>query len=140
VTIGNTSGVSGARIDIPLAVNDGDHVQYPKLGPYGCDLVVTFRITPEPGWIRTGLDLQTSAKVSIWTLIAGGEITVRDILDREYVLRVQCRTKPGTTLRLANRGLRNIHNQIGSLLVKLEAEIPDDIPNEIIEAIQRHSQ
>lgn len=140
VTIGNPAGVSGARIDIPLAVNDGDHVQYPRLGPGGCDLVVTFRITPEPGWSRTGLDLQTTAKVSIWTLITGGEITVRDILDREYVLRVQRRTKPGTTLRLGNRGLRNTHNQIGSLLVRLEAEIPDDIPNEIIEAIQKHTQ
>ena len=140
VTIGNQSGVAGAKIDIPLAVNDGDHVQYPRLGPGGCDLVVTFRINPEQGWGRQGLDLTTSQKVSIWTLITGGEVQIQDILGREYVLRVQPRTQPGTIMRLANRGLRDARNQTGSLLVKLEAEIPDQIDPEIVEAIQKHTK
>lgn len=140
VTIGNQSGVAGAKIDIPLAVNDGDHVQYPRLGPGGCDLVVTFRINPEPGWSRDGLDLVTSVKVTVWTLIVGGEIEVQDLMGKTYALKVQPRTKPGTTLRLTNRGLRDSHNRAGSLLVRLEAEIPDQIPDEIVQAIQKHIQ
>jgi curved DNA-binding protein len=139
VTIGNPAGVSGARIDIPLAVNDGDHVQYPRLGPGGCDLVVTFRITPEPGWSRQGLDLITNHRVSVWTLITGGQIQVKDILGREYALQIPPRTQPGTSMRMANRGLRDSHNNTGALLVRLDAHIPDDISPQLIEAIQNHS-
>lgn len=140
VTIGNTQGVTGAKITIPLAVNDGDHVQYPRLGPGGCDLVVTFRINPELGWQRQGLDLITAQSVSVWTLILGGEITVMDIVGKEYRLKVPARSQPGTTLRLANRGLRDSKNQMGSLMVKLEAAIPSEIDPEIIQVIQKHHQ
>lgn len=137
ITIGNTAGVSGAKIDIPLAVGDGDHVQYPRIGPGGCDLVVTFRINPEPGWQRDGLNLITNSKVSVWTLITGGDVNVQDIQGREYRMRVLPNTQPGTTLRLANRGLHNRNNQYGDLLVRLDALLPDNIPPEIVEAIEK---
>lgn len=140
VTIGNAAGVTGAKIDIPLAVSDGDHVQYPRLGPGGCDLVVTFRINPEPGWERDGLNLKTQTKVSIWTLILGGEIIIRDILDKEYRLHVAPRTQPGTILRLAQRGMRNNKNQRGDILVEIQAVLPSEIPPEITQVIQKYTQ
>jgi curved DNA-binding protein len=137
VTIGNTSGVTGARIDIPLAVNDGDHVQYPRLGPGNSDLVVTFRINPEANWRRDRLDLYTHQQVMIWTLIVGGEITVRDILDKEYTVKVLPLTQPGTQMRLPKLGLRTNNNQCGDLYIKLDAVLPTVIEPEILESIQK---
>jgi DnaJ-class molecular chaperone len=63
-----------------------------------------------------------------------------DIVGKEYRLKVPAHSQPGTTLRLANRGLRDSKNQMGSLMVKLEAVIPSEIDPEIIQVIQKHHQ
>lgn len=139
VTIGNTAGVTGAKIDIPLGINDGDHVQYPRLGPGGSDLVVTYRISPHDSWQRQNLNLKTSVSVSIWTLITGGDTMVTDIIGKEYRLIIPAHTQPGTVLKLSRRGLRNKQNQIGDLLVEILAHLPESIDPMLLEAIKKYS-
>ena len=138
VSIGTYQGNMAVEIEIPPGIGDGDSVQYPKIGPGGMDLVVTFRIHPNPKWQRQDQNLFTECAVSIWDLILGCELPIRDILNNNLMLTVPPRTQPGTVLRLRARGISSNHAVPGDLLVKVTAEIPKDINPEILEAIEKN--
>jgi DnaJ-class molecular chaperone len=113
-------------------------VQYPGLAPGGGDLVVQFRIHPDPNWQRNGLDLVTEIPVSIWDMILGADITVRSLMGTELVTAVPAGIEPGQMLRLRRQGLRDRHSNQGDILVKIRPHIPKNISPEIIQAIQNH--
>jgi len=123
------------ELEIPLGINDGDNVQYNNLGYEGLNLVVNYRIHPHPRWQRQGLNLSQEETVSIWDLILGGEIIVRDILGNDLSLTVPPRTQPGTQLRLRNRGLRDRSGAQGDLIVRIQAQVPTDISPELLAQI-----
>jgi len=136
ISIGTSSGTTAAEIDIPPGINDGDSVHYSGIGPGGIDLVITFRIHPDPRFQRQGSNLMVDQLVSIWDLILGGEQTVRDVLNNTLSLSVPPRTQPGTVFRLKGRGLALRSGQTGDLLVRIQARIPDHIPAELLEHIK----
>jgi curved DNA-binding protein len=135
VSIGTQNGVSAVDIEIPLAINDGDAVQYPGIGPSGLDLIVTYRIHPQPQFQRNGLTLHSEHTVDIWDLIIGCQTQVRDVLGNNLAVTVPPRTQPGTVLRLKGRGLRDKGNRTGDLLVKIQTRLPEHIDPEIINVI-----
>ena len=135
VGIGTSQGNSTVEIEIPRGINDGDSVQYGGIGPNGIDLVITYRIHPDPRWVRSGLTLQTEETVSIWDLILGAELPVRDILGNNLSLTIAPNTQPGTVLRLRNRGLTARNGTSGDLLIKIQARIPDNVPQELLDHI-----
>jgi|694.fasta_scaffold80536_2 DnaJ-class molecular chaperone len=126
------------EIDIPLGLNDGDNVQYPGIAPGGQDLVITFRIHPDPVWHRQGLNLSREHRVSIWDLILGGDIVVKNIYGEQLTVRVPAKCQPGTSLRLREQGLRDRNSRRGDMMVKLLAEIPQNISGDLVEAIQKY--
>ena len=101
-------------------------------------LVIQFRIHPDPMWQRDGLNLTTEVAVDIWTMILGGDVTVRGITGSELVTHLPARTQPRTTLRLRRQGLRDRAGNQGDLMVRVMPRIPENIAPEIIEAIQKH--
>jgi curved DNA-binding protein len=135
ISVGTHQGTMTVEIEIPLGIDDGASVQYPGIGPGGMDLVITFRIHPNPRWERQGPNLTTDHSVDVWDLITGTEITVQDILGATLSLTVPARTQPGTTFRLRERGLAQRSGAPGDLLVRVQARIPDHIPQSIIDAI-----
>jgi len=137
VSVGSQQGTVTVEIEIPLGINDGDTVQYPKTGPMGTDLLITFRIHPNPRYQRQGPNLTTEHSVSVWDLILGAEIAVRDILGNTLSLSVPPRTQPGTTFRLRGRGLNQRAGTPGDLFVRVSARIPDHIPESVIQAIEQ---
>jgi DnaJ-class molecular chaperone len=68
-------------------------------------------------------------------LIIGCETPLKDILGNNLSLTVPPGTQPGTVLRLRGRGLRSRSGDIGDLLVKIQAQIPTDIPQELMDHI-----
>jgi DnaJ-class molecular chaperone len=138
ISVGTHQGTMTVEIEIPLGINDGDSVQYPGVGPGGMDLVITFRIHPNPRWERQGSNLIMDHPVDIWDLIIGTEITVQDILGATLSLTVPARTQPGTVFRLRERGLTQRSGATGDLLVRVQARIPDNIPQPIIDAINQN--
>lgn len=138
VSIGTNAGVNAVNIEIPLAINDGDHVQYQGIAPGGQDLVVTYRIQPHGTWQRSGLDLSTTREVMIWDLILGGDITLVDIHGAELTARLPPMTQPGTRLRLRDRGMRTAQGQTGDLFLQIQARLPQTIPDQLIAAIREH--
>lgn len=136
VTVGTQQGTMTIEIEIPQGINDGDNVQYSGIGPGGTDLIVNFRIHPNPRWQRNGLHLTVEHYVSIWDCIVGGETTVSDILGNQLTLTIPPGTNPGSMLRLKGRGLTAKNNHPGDLLVRIISRIPADIPAELIEQIK----
>lgn len=140
VTLATAEGVQAVEVHIPRAINDGDHVQYPGIGPSGTDLVITYRIKPDPEWQRQGLDLHTERTVSVWDLVLGANIEVTDILGRVLAANVPAQTQPGAQLRLRGGGLRDRDGRQGDLYIRLQARLPDHIAPEILSAIQQHGR
>lgn len=138
VTIGTQDGVTGVEIDIPPAVNHGDHVQYPGLAPGGIDLVVTYLVAPDPAWHRENLDLICRKSVVVWDLILGAELRLQDIFGNDIMTRIPPHSQPGTRLRLKQKGLRDRHGQTGDAYVILDTYLPENIPESILTAIQTH--
>jgi len=138
VNVGTSLGSSTVQIGVPRGIEDGDNVQYGGVAPGGLDLVVNFRIHPDPRWRRDRLNLHTEQRVSIWDLILGTDLEIATISGARVVMRVPANTQPGTTMRIRGHGLSNNQNQTGDCLVRLAAELPQTIAPEIVAAIQQY--
>lgn len=133
-------GSTDVEIDIPRGIVHGESVRYAKAAPGGIDLVVNFRIKGDPKWHRNGLDMHTEESVDFWTLILGGDIKVTDVLGKRYDVRIPPRTAPGITIRLGSAGVfRDRHNP-GDIFVKINATMPHNIPEEVINTIKKYQQ
>lgn len=135
ISVGTHQGNTTVEIEIPMGINDGDSVQYSGIGPGGIDLVISYRIHPDPKWSRQGLTLQTEQAISVWDLIIGCETPLKDILGNNLSLTVPAGTQPGTVLRLRGRGLRSRSGDTGDLLIKIQAQIPTNIPQDLLDHI-----
>ena len=138
ISVGSVHGNSTVEIEIPQGINDGDNVQYGGVGPGGMDMIVTFRIHPDPRWARNALTLQAEETVSIWDLILGMELPVRDILGNMLSLTIPPGTQPGTVLRLRQRGLTDRAGNTGDLLIRVQGRIPENISSELLEHINQN--
>ena len=138
ISVGTQHGSQAVEIEIPLGINDGDSVQYPGIGPGGMDLIITYRIHPNPKWARQGQNLIMDHPVSVWDLILGCELTVKDIISNNLMLTVVPNTQPGTVLRLRGRGLTDRHGVAGDLLVRIQAQIPKEINPELLALIEKN--
>ena len=127
VNIGTQHVTQTVEIEIPFGINDGDNVQYAKLGPGGTDLVVNFRVHPNPKWQRNGLHLTVDHQVSVWDCLIGGETTVTDIIGNQLTLVIPPLTQPNSLLRLKGRGLQARQGHPGDLLVRINARMPSSI-------------
>jgi DnaJ-class molecular chaperone len=141
ISVGTPTGTQAVDIEIPLGIDDGDSVQYPGLAPGGIDLVVSFRIHPDPRWFRNGLNLIAEHTAGIWDLILGTDARIRDFVGTEILFTIPPNCQPGTTLRLKARGLRHRSGQQGDILIKIQARLPEKIDPELLDHIRaKHSQ
>ena len=140
LNVSSARGSSMINIDIPRGVADGDAVQYPKLAPGGNDLVVQFRIRPDPLWQRQNNNLVLDHPVLIWTLITGGTVTVNTLLDEHLEITVPANTRPGTLLRVRGKGLLDRNRIMGDLMVRVHAKMPEQISEELLAAIQQETK
>lgn len=140
ISVGTQQGNMTIEIDIPAGIEDGNTVQYAKIGPQGMDLLITFRIHPNPKFERQGPNLVMEQAVSVWDLILGAEIVIKDLQNNSLSLSVPPRTQPGTNFRLRGRGLAQRNGQSGDLLVRVQCSIPDHIPEPLLNAIAANRQ
>lgn len=140
LNVSSAQGNSMVNIEIPRGISDGDSVQYPGLAPGGHDLVVQFRIKPDTVWQRQNNHLLLDQPILIWTLITGGVITVRTLLDEQLEITVPPQTRPGTVLRVRGKGLPDRQKNMGDLLVRVQPRMPDHVSDDLMTAIRREQQ
>ena len=131
-------GNNNIEINLPVGVNDGENVRYPKLGPGGTDLIIQFRIKPDAVWTRQGNDIHCEASATIWDFILGTDMPIKSINDEELTVKLPERTQPNTTLRLRGRGFPSKQGVRGDLLIRMTARLPDQISPDIITAIMNN--
>ena len=122
------------RITIPAGISDGQTIKIKGQGGAGMqggpagDLYITFKIEADPQFERKGNDLYTHEKVDLYTMILGGEITVKT-MHSPVKIKIKEGTKPGSKIRLKNKGFpvyKNAHSH-GDLYIILDAEIPQNL-------------
>ena len=138
ISIGTNQGNQTVAIAIPQGVDDGDNVQYSGLAPGGQDLVITFRIQPDACWQRHGLDIHAERRISVWDLIVGGELETETIYGNTISLRIPSGTQPGQILRARGHGIKTQNGQQGDFLIHLQAEIPQNVDPDLLDAIQKY--
>jgi DnaJ-class molecular chaperone len=137
VSVSTSTGTTTVQIDIPRAVQNGDNVQYNGIAPGGMDLIIQFRINPDPVWRREDLNLHSEYKITIWQLILGADIEIVTPTGTTLSMAVPPRTQPGSVMRLKGQGLINRNGQKGDILIRMQAQIPD-IPDQLLAAIKQH--
>ena len=144
LSIQTNKGVSNVEINIPKGINDGDNIRYPGLAPDGQDLIINYRIKPDPKWRHEGLNIITESTVDILDLILGSELSITDLIGNTYKVRIPPETQPGALLRAKGCGLParalpgdRAYAPAGDLLIKLHARITSPIHPDIIEAIRK---
>jgi DnaJ-class molecular chaperone len=128
-------GTSNVEIDMPKGIVHGENVRYSKAAPGGLDLIVSFRIRAHPEWQRNGMDMHTEISADFWKLIVGGNLSVTDILGKNYDITIPPRTNPGSVMRLGQCGVERDRHNPGDIFVKLKATMPREIPEELIKQI-----
>lgn len=139
VSMGTQTGTHNIEINIPNGIADGDNVQYPGIGPGGQDLVITFRVHLDKSWQRANNNVHTEITVSMWKFITGGDVPMLDIRGNRIEISIPSNTQPGSILRARSRGLPDRNGQLGDMLVRAQARLPDRISPELLAAIQQES-
>ena len=144
LSIQTNKGMSNIEINIPKGINDGDNIRYPGLAPEGQDLIINYRIKPDPKWRHEGMNIITDSTVDILDLILGSELSITDIIGNTYNVIIPPETQPESTLRAKGCGLpaRSLpgdkaYAPSGDLLIKLHARINGPIHPGVIEAIRK---
>jgi curved DNA-binding protein len=113
------------QVRIPAGVRTGSKVRVAGAGPNGLDLYLIVDVKEDARFERRGNDLHTTATVSVFTAVLGGEAEVETI-NGKIKLNVPAGTQPEQVFRLAGRGMPSVKNanEKGDLYVRLKVQIP----------------
>ena len=138
ISVSSPYGQSQIEIQIPAGIRDGDSVRYPRVAPGQQDLVITYRIRPDPAWQRDGDHVIHEHSIDIWQALLGAQIRVPTLRNTEIELAVPARTQPGTMLRVRGHGLPERNgNRTGDMLIRIALRLPDDVPEDLLHEIRR---
>ena len=138
IAVSSPYGQSQIEIQIPAGIRDGDSVRYPQVAPGQQDLVITYRIRPDPAWQRDGDHVIKDHTIDVWQAMLGDQIRVNTLQGTEIELTIPAMTQPGTMLRLRGHGLpdRNAKHR-GDMLVRIAMRLPDTVPESLLAEIRR---
>ncbi|MGM0574838.1 MAG: DnaJ C-terminal domain-containing protein [Myxococcota bacterium] len=129
-------------IDVPAGVEDGRRLvvrgggQPGRNGGRDGDCLVTVRVRPHPALERRGSDVLLERPVSVFEATAGGWLDVPTV-DGEQRLKLPVGIEDGAVLRMQGRGLADSRGERGDQLVTIRVEMPQDLDEDIREALRR---
>jgi curved DNA-binding protein len=129
------------RVKIPPGVRTGSKVRVAGAGPNGTDLYLIVQVKEDERFERKGNDLHTTAKVSAFTAILGGEAEVQTMTGKVN-LTVPPGTQPEQVFRVAGRGMPQLKksDSKGDLYVRLKVEIPRYLSSKQRELLEEASK
>ena len=136
VTHQQTLTVNGKniRITIPAGIEDGQKIKLKGHGGPGVnggpngDLYITFQITDDHKFKRSGNDLYTTEEIELYTAVLGGDVTI-ETLDGKVKLKVAPETQNGTKIRLRGKGfpVYKKEGEFGDLYVTYRIKLPSNL-------------
>lgn len=132
------SGVKVVNINIPKGIESGDQVRYENIIDNGV-LIVEFNVLSDLRFDRNGNDLYCNLPISVLDLIVGTKATVNTISGKKMEVTINPNTQPTQQIRMVGLGMPvKGHNGIyGDQILLLKPFIPDNIPSDIIDSINR---
>lgn len=132
------------RITIPAGIENEQKI---KLGGHGGpgrnsgpagDLYITFHVTNDTPYRRTGNDLHRTVDIDLYTALLGGETTV-DTMDGKVKLKVAPGTQPGTKVRLKGKGfpIYKKEGSFGDFFVEYNVQLPTTLSDEQKELVKK---
>lgn len=96
------------------------------------DLYLLVKVNPDARFRREGDDLYVDQGVDLYTLLLGGEVSVRTLDGKTILLRIPPETQPGKTFRLSGMGMPRLRAKgtNGDLYVQAQAELPTNLSDE----------
>lgn len=132
------SGVKVINVNVPKGIESGDQVRYENVIENGT-LIVEFIVQSDLRFDRNGNDLYCNLPISVLDLIVGTKTTVNTISGKKMEVTIGPNTQPTQQVRLAGLGMpvKGHSGVYGDQILLLKPYIPDNIPNDIIESINR---
>lgn len=129
------------QVRIPAGVKTGSKVRVAGAGPEGIDLYLVIKVEEDERFERDGSNLTTTAPVSIFTLLLGGDADVETPAGK-VKLSIPAGTQPDQVFRLAGRGMPALKNPNtkGDLYVKLKVQVPKYLSSKQRELIEEASR
>lgn len=132
------------RITVPAGIGDGQVIKLSGQGGQGAnggpngDLYITFIIADDPQFKRVGDDLYSTAGISLYNAVLGGEEMV-DTFNGKVKLNVKAGTQNGTKVRLKGKGfpVYKKNGQFGDLIITYSITIPTNLSEEQKELFQK---
>ena len=141
IAVSSPYGQSQIEIQIPAGVRDGDSVRYPRVAPGQQDLVITYRVRPDPAWQRDQNHVITERVIDVWQAMLGAQVRVPTLRGTEIELAVPAMTQPGTMLRVRGHGLPGRDGtSTGDMLVRIALRLPENVPDSVMAEIRRIMQ
>jgi curved DNA-binding protein len=129
------------QVKIPAGVKTGSKVRVAGAGPEGIDLYLVINVEDDNRFLQDGSNLTTTANVSIFTLILGGDADVETPAGK-VKLNIPPGTQPDQVFRLAGRGMPNLKDPKtkGYLYVKLKTQVPKYLTTKQRELLEEASK
>lgn len=126
------------NISIPKGIDNGHQIQYDNLID-GVILVGEFYITPDSNFERRGYNLYSKQNISVLDLIVGTTLVIKTIGGKELNVTIKPNTQPNSQIRITGYGMPVVNtNQFGDQYLIINPIIPENINQEIIDAIVRN--
>ena len=129
------------QVNIPPGVRTGSKVRVAGAGPQGSDVYLIIEVAKDERFKRRGSDLHTTASVSIFTALLGGEAEV-ETMTGKVKLSIPPGTQPEQVFRVAGRGMPQLkkNEAKGDLFVRLKVQIPKYLSSKQRELIEEASK
>jgi molecular chaperone DnaJ len=121
-------------INVPAGVDTGSRLRLSGQGERGTgggpgDLLIVFRVKPDPFFQRDGLDVVASVPINLAQATLGSRIRVRTVDGRRVALRVPPGTQSGTRFRIAGQGIAK-GDRRGDQYVQVKVTVPEKLDPE----------
>ena len=137
IQVNTPQGSQTIEITIPQGIADGDTMQYSGVAPGGMDLVVIFRIRPDPRFTRRGNNLITNVNCNFWELVIGTTVPIQTIQGDLINVDIPAMTKPDQQLRIRGKGLPDRSGAVGDMIIQVVATLPKTVSDEVKTALSK---
>jgi len=138
---GGPSQTISARV--PAGVNDGAKIRVKGKGGKGeagpGDLFIMLHVKPHAIFSRKGENIAITVPVTFTEAALGADIKVPTLTGEEVTLRLSPGTSNGRVLRVKGRGIAK-GATTGDLLVTVEVQVPQNLPSDAVEALQKYAE
>ncbi len=129
------------QVTVPQGVESGARVRLSGQGERGTgggppgDLLITFKVKPDPFFRREGLDVYVTVPINVAQAGLGSRIRVRTVHGTKVTLRVPAGTQSGTKFRIKGQGIAK-GGKVGDQYVEVKVEVPKELTDEQKEALE----